>query len=329
MDKKKDTSVIDHPLNGQIAEASQHQMSVMEQFGDGLPYERSRLITEARFYMAQSAEAMLEAGKRLIVLKENEPHGEFEYVLREQLGIPGRTAQRMMQASLKYLSPQLQSKAPALAVLGKTKLFELITEDDEDLAELADGGTVAGMDLDEIDRMTSRELRKALRESRANYEARAKVLEGKDKKITDLAEQLEGKLVNPPEKDEIEARLRNELTTIGTEAAGHINGNLRAALRELDKHDAAHGTHNAVFAAGVVAQLERLLTELRSEYDLPRTLDGDGTPDWMRPDAEAVISEAIGGHADVDEDQIDWVDGAVLDIPPHADRKSDDESNDG
>ncbi|PAV07847.1 DUF3102 domain-containing protein, partial [Arsenophonus sp. ENCA] len=92
---------------------------------------------EARFYMAQSAEAMLEAGKRLIIIKENEPHGEFEKIVRERLGIPERTAQRMMQASLKYMSPTLAAKASSLALLGKTKLFELMLEDDEDLAELA------------------------------------------------------------------------------------------------------------------------------------------------------------------------------------------------
>ncbi|MAD43777.1 MAG: DUF3102 domain-containing protein [Oceanospirillaceae bacterium] len=286
------------------------------------------MVTEAKFYMAQSAEAMLEAGKRLVVLKENEPHGEFVDVVKNQLGMATRTAQQIMQATLKYSSPKLESKAQALAHLGKTKLFELMAEDDDDLVQLAEGGTVAGMDLDEIDRMTSRELRKALRESRANFEARAKVLEGKDKKITELAEQLEGKLVKLPEKDEIEAKLRSELTTIATEAKGHINGNLRAALRELDKHDAAQGTNNAVFAAGVVAQLERLLTELRGEYDLPRTLDGDDTPDWMRDDADAVIAEAIGEHPDVDEEQIDWVDGAIVDIPPSADRTSNDEPGD-
>ncbi len=35
----------------------------MARFGDGLPYERERIVHEARFYMAQSAEAMLEAGR--------------------------------------------------------------------------------------------------------------------------------------------------------------------------------------------------------------------------------------------------------------------------
>ncbi|EPV0536254.1 DUF3102 domain-containing protein, partial [Pseudomonas aeruginosa] len=109
-------------INQNIATMTEHSAEVMAQFGDGLPYDRIRVVNEARFYMAQSAEAMLEAGKRLIVLKEHEPHGEFEQLLREQLGIPERTAQRMMQASLRFLSPKLQAKAPTLALLGKSKL---------------------------------------------------------------------------------------------------------------------------------------------------------------------------------------------------------------
>ncbi len=49
-------------------------------------------------------------------------------------------------------------------------------EDDEDLVELADGGTIAGMNLDDIDRMTSRELKAALREARETNAAQQRVL---------------------------------------------------------------------------------------------------------------------------------------------------------
>ncbi|MFU4942462.1 DUF3102 domain-containing protein, partial [Pseudomonas aeruginosa] len=99
----------------------------------------------------------------LIVLKEHEPHGEFTQIVTEQLGLAERTARQMMQAAIKYLSPALESKRQTFAVLGKSKLFELLAEDDDDLVALADGGTVAGLDLDDIERMSCRELRKALR----------------------------------------------------------------------------------------------------------------------------------------------------------------------
>ncbi|MJC99163.1 DUF3102 domain-containing protein, partial [Salmonella enterica subsp. enterica] len=143
--------IVPDSLNVELNEIAQHRMAIMEQFGEGLPYERTRIVHEARFYMAQSAEAMLEAGKRLVILKENEAHGDFIEIVESQLGLHERAAQRMMKASLKYMSPKLESKATALSVLGKTKLFELMTENDEELAELAEGGTVAGLSLDDID----------------------------------------------------------------------------------------------------------------------------------------------------------------------------------
>ncbi|MGL9719871.1 DUF3102 domain-containing protein [Symbiopectobacterium sp.] len=174
----------------------------MARFGDGLPYERERIVHEARFYMAQSAEAMLEAGKRLIIIKENEPHGEFTKIVTEQLGLAERTARRMMEASLKYLSPQLMGKRPTLAGLGKAKLFELMTQDDEDLAELAEGGTIVGLTLDEVDRMSVRELKAALRKDEAALKRSQQLVAEKEKQLQQLSQQLAGKTSTAAASDE-------------------------------------------------------------------------------------------------------------------------------
>lgn len=278
-----------------------HQGEIMQRFGDGLPYDRTRVVGEARFYMAQSAEAMLEAGKRLIVLKENEQHGDFEEIVREQLGLPERTAQRMMQASIKYLSPKLQSKAPALALLGKTKLFELLSEDDDELAELAEGGTVAGLTLDDVDRMTTRELRRALRESRENAAAAAKVTAGKDEKINKLDAELtklktkksNEPLIEPLEPDAVAEQLLAETRVWADEVKGRIKGKLLPAFRALSNHDMAHGSQHQVDMAGLVAAIEFELNVLRGDFGLPRQLDGDSTPDWMREDSDEFVAAAL------------------------------------
>jgi hypothetical protein len=89
----------------------------MQQFGDGLPYERDRIVHETRFYMAQSAEAMLEAGKRLVILKENEPHGDFINILENDLGLEPRVARRM----LKRQKPCARSSA-LLAIPGRRNI---------------------------------------------------------------------------------------------------------------------------------------------------------------------------------------------------------------
>ncbi|EMB5332155.1 DUF3102 domain-containing protein [Salmonella enterica] len=270
-------------LNVSLNAMTQHRMEIMQQFGDGQPYERDRIVHETRFYMAQSAEAMLEAGKRLIILKENEPHGDFEAIIRNDLGIPERTAQRMMQASLKYLSPKLESKAPALALLGKTKLFELITEDDEDLAELADGGTVAGLTLDDIDRMTSRELRQALREARETNAAQQRVLADKNEKIDSLSTRLEKKSrIQPPEPDEEVKKLRAEVTALAVEAESAVAVRLSGAFETLCAYCAEHMIDTPKdFMAGLVCQIERSVHALRETFDLDATPSGNDVPAWL------------------------------------------------
>ena len=262
---------------------SEHRLEIMKQFGDGLPYERDRIVHETRFYMAQSAEAMLEAGKRLVILKENEPHGDFIDIVESQLSLSKRTAQVMMQASLKYLSPKLEPKAQALALLGKTKLFELMTEDDEDLVELADGGTIAGMNLDDIDRMTSRELKAALREARETNAAQQRVLADKNEKIDSLSTKLEKKSrIQPPKPDEEVKKLRAEVTALAVEAESAIAVRLSSAFETL----CAYCAENMIdtprdFMAGLVCQLESTARSLRSTFDLPDEPTGNVVPSWL------------------------------------------------
>ncbi|EOP1119705.1 DUF3102 domain-containing protein, partial [Escherichia coli] len=270
-------------LNISLNTMAQHRVEIMQQFGDGLPYERDRIVHEARFYMAQSAEAMLEAGKRLIILKENEPHGDFINIVESELSMSKRTAQVMMQASIKYLSPQLESKAQTFALLGKAKLFELMTEDDENLAELADGGTVAGLTLDDVDRMSVRELRQALREARETNAAQQRVLADKNEKIDSLSTRLEKKSrIQPPEPDEEVKKLRAEVTALAVEAESAIAVRLSSAFETL----CAYCAENMIdtprdFMAGLVCQLESTARSLRSTFDLPDEPTGNAAPSWL------------------------------------------------
>jgi cell fate (sporulation/competence/biofilm development) regulator YmcA (YheA/YmcA/DUF963 family) len=267
--KENDSVVIENgdasPALTQLSETgtqmSEHSQQIMNTYGEGLPYDRSRVVHETRFYMAQSAEAMLEAGKRLVILKEHEPHGDFENIVREQLALPERTAQRMMQSAIKYLSPKLQSKAPALALLGKTKLFELMTEDDDALAELADGGTVAGMSLDDIDRMSSRELRKALREAKESLEAKDEVAAKNQKRITQLQEKAV--LLQKLPADEKAKQLCSEIAAQQAGIDEEIRTNFFNALQTLVNHG---GGDHLAFIKAQIQMLDDAVKLLRDEF---------------------------------------------------------------
>ncbi|WP_406707050.1 DUF3102 domain-containing protein, partial [Sodalis sp.] len=221
---------------------AEHQQAIMDKYGEGLPYERERIVHEARFYMAQSAEAMLEAGKRLIIIKENEPHGEFINIVTDRLGLTPTTAQRLMKASVKYLSPTLQSKTPSLAFLGKTKLYELMLEDDEDLAELAEGGTIAGLTLDEVDRMSVRELKAKLRDTEKSLEASRRLASEKDQKINELSEK---RLLDQhrPSGEEGIRQLREKIGLVGFDVKAILMGRFREGLEKLHSHSGDMTSH--------------------------------------------------------------------------------------
>lgn len=257
--------VVPDSLSIELNEITQHRMEIMAQFGEGLPYDRSRIVHETRFYMAQSAEAMLEAGKRLVILKENEPHGDFTRIITEELDLSDRTAQVMMKASIKYLSPKLESKAQTFAGLGKAKLFELMTEDDEELAELAEGGTVAGMTLDEIDRMSVRELRKALRESKEDLAASRKLNAEKSQEINELKE-TQFRTIDP------DGVIQKWIHDFGEEHEKFLRTFISTVpffFQKLEDDYNSRGVSHMGLMAGLLHDIEREIASVRAQFDIP------------------------------------------------------------
>lgn len=139
-----------------------------------------------RFYQRRTVEDILELGKCLLILKEMCPHGEFGTRV-ELLGFSLRTAQKFMQATLKIKS---EFNSLLKVVESQTKLLELIALDDDQLEALNNGETIADINLDDIERMTATELKKALKQARAENEAKDEVLATKNRKIDELDAKL-------------------------------------------------------------------------------------------------------------------------------------------
>ncbi len=168
-------------------------------------YDRETLkrrIQQAKAVIGQQIYFM---GRDLIMLKERCQHGQFLEDLAE-LGIAQRTAHRYMTVAIKFNSPKMQQLIKSLN--GEkgvfSKLLELSTEGDEDLEALVDGGTVAGLQLDEIDRMSAKELREALRQAK---QTAAEEKETNDRLLAEKnthADELAKKLAKAQELPEIE-----------------------------------------------------------------------------------------------------------------------------
>lgn len=236
-------------------ESESRSKALAEQIGYDGSLTVGALEDGIRFYQRRSVEALLEVGKRLLLLKEKTPHGEFADRV-EMLGIAERTARRFMQAASKV------SKSANLAVLaGQVKsqqaFLELVTHDDD-----ADIDRVATMD--DIDRMSASQVRAALREKCREHEAVEAVSAKKSERIEKL--EREKVIIERKTPDEKLAQVKKEAASIAADAEGAILGNLRLALQELS---AFSGADQSVYMAGLVGQVQAQLNALRTEFNLP------------------------------------------------------------
>ncbi len=230
------------------------------------PYERARVAEEIRFYLNRSCEAMLEAGRRLVQAKENEPVGQWLGLLND-INIAPRTAQQLMQAAVKFTG----GARAKLADLGRTKLLDLMVEDDDDLDALADGGTIAGLTLDDVDKMTSRELRQKLREERLKKDEEREVLEkmlaDKSKKIDqlDMALAKKDKVTKRDTEAALQAQIKAQSAAIEYAATQTLNGllDLQKLAREIEQN--AELPEELLFAATqALDRIQHRINDMRS-----------------------------------------------------------------
>lgn len=207
MSRPKVNAVIEMPtsdneidtLNQQSAQVHSSELEIIvRDFGNGIPYSKAVYQDKIVRHLQRSAEELFEAGKALYVAYKYTEHGDWMNYLSE-IGLEHSVAARMIRAAKKFNKPDLK---PVITAAGnKSKLIELMCLDDDDLVKVAQGAEDAPITLDEIDRMPASELRKALREARADSEATKKVLADKNTKIDKLETQLEKtKSADKPER---------------------------------------------------------------------------------------------------------------------------------
>ena len=254
------------------------------------------LEDEIRFYQRRTVEACLELGKRLILLKEITPHGEFKQRI-EMLNINERTAQRFISTALKF------NKSDNLSVLkaagNQAKLLELLVLDDEEITELNNGGSVNDITLDDIDRMTASELRKKLREYKADLDTKDQVIKAKDQEKNKILEE-NTKLKSPAqikkraetEQQQLTKKALEELdsacATMHNDVVRFTN-NINSILDAINEHglyDIQDKLESSVVAA--FQQIAQTSVELGIQIDFEAMVN----PTWM---ATAEKSPLTGG----------------------------------
>ena len=213
-----------------------------------------------RFYQQRTAEACLELGKRLLLLKEASLHGEFMPRL-ELLGVDHTAAKRFMSVAAKF-----SKGAPAhllQAANNQRKLVELLVLDDSEIAELDEGATVRGISLDDVDRMSARELRAALRESKEEAVAQEALVT----KLHANNDKLQRRIAKA-KPEELIAQDVKEATERFHEAIGFVRGGLRLGFEALAQHESGGNNSHRGLMGGCLKDLRHELDILEADFFL-------------------------------------------------------------
>lgn len=271
------------------AEAAVRQLA--ENIGYAGSLDVQTLWSAVEFRQRRSVEDILEMGRGLLLIKEQTAHGEFQQQC-EARGIQKRTAQRFMSVALKF------SKSDSVTLLKaagtQAKVLELTILDDEDLAALDSGESVSGITLDDVERMSASQLREALRDLRADAQAKDERL-GKLSDQVNKAEEKASKAARAWKKatpdDQLNTLLRELEKATGSVrlaiAAGSEEAGLCGAVVAVMNHANEHQLDVDAEVAGILSGLINDLRAVRdNDYVMVPLLMDRRLADWQQ-DARA------------------------------------------
>ena len=270
-------------------------------------YNYDSEIAALRSEVSTSAQLILNIGCRLLRLKEHEPRGRFQQACLD-VGLEPRQAQRFMSCALRFVcSDTGKVKYPQLLQQNASKIYELSMLDDEDLEALEGGSSVSGITLDDVDRMSTRELRKTLRDARTDKEAYEAVVKKKDEVINGLELQLAQAETRKKGLDEDEIRaisesLQSDILECQTDG-NVLLSKFRVIMGTLRDADPSDPSERALYRAAwetLVSAVSSLGTELeRLQEEI-----GSTVPESERVDA-GYDSMARDGYEIVPHDEAD------------------------
>lgn len=222
-------------------------------------YSRTAAAATVLGLVANMGFLIYEIGRVLCWVRENEPSEEFQLFL-DRVGLERRLAQKMMQTYRKFSAALTGEQRERVLGLGRSKLLELVVLDDDALQEIAEDDSDLGT-IDEIDAMSTSELRAAIRREREKGIAEA---EAKDRRLSDRNQRIE-KLED--ELERLQHGTKDERARAARAADRHaveqVQGATLALLAQVEAFDVAIADilAHASQAGGNAVSLRRIATD--------------------------------------------------------------------
>ena len=153
----------------------------------------------------QTAQNIIEIGKRLIKVKDNLPHGEYLNWLENKVDFSDRTARNFMKVATTFENWQ------PVANLGTRKLLALAGLDEEERQEIMQNNNVEDMTTRELERVIKekKEIKEQLKKEQEYSNELQESIKEKENKIKTLQNEIEK--IKIPEKEIIEKEVVKEV----------------------------------------------------------------------------------------------------------------------
>ncbi len=153
----------------------------------------------------QTAQNIIEIGRRLIEVKEILEHGEYLKWLKEKVDFTERTAQRFVKVATVF------SNTTPVSHLGTRKLLALAGLDEEDRQEVMKENKVEDMTTRELERVIKekKEIKEQLKEEQEYSNELQEAIKEKENKIKTLQNEIEK--IQIPEKEIIKKEVVKEV----------------------------------------------------------------------------------------------------------------------
>lgn len=279
-------------LTPREAEINKDRQMLVTNFGDGIPFSVEHYEAEIRRELRSSAESLLRASARLLVIRECAPDKWGDVLGR--LGLDRGVASRMVKLAERFAKLSHSGRERLQIIESSSVLHEMVSMPEEQFAELAETGETGSLKADELSKLTVRELRakvRELRESLATKEERAaareRELEAKSAENRKLRRQWQS--ATPDEQIE---QLRQDVSVVSLDIRSRVTArpsregeevsSLRTRAQALVEAGVSAGIDQSVYLAGVFAEIEREVRCLRDELGIPKKADADPRPEWLR-----------------------------------------------
>ena len=142
------------------------------------PATLEQLTLEVKFYLGQTAQNIIEVGKRLTQAKEMVPHGEWQDWLKDNFGLSQESARKFMKIADRF------GKSNTSWNLNQSQMFELLALPADETKVFIEAKATAGTP---VENMTIKTLREEVQQWKSKAEVNANAVTEKEKTVSKMA----------------------------------------------------------------------------------------------------------------------------------------------